>query len=290
MTRHTYFVQPTLAFTPDSPSVFAVQTWAEQVRVAVGEPLKFGAWKVPPGDYTQVWFVGGHAKAMRRVGYGAEDLPTEGISLSGCISQGCVEGIIYNNEFLAMRILDYAGRPMFSLNTEAPNSNSEQLKVSGFRVVPFFSMVSKGHPALITFCMEQKEDPKVAYVAAFPVDEFVGEILQKRFPTLSTSFYWSVPQKAEEAPKEVSLVIPIPEESVASPVTSTKVIFYGRLKSQLKDLTKLAEEHGYEVVTELHTADLVVAPSLSATVLDALPEHLKINAITVDKFKSTFKI
>lgn len=215
------------------PSMSAVQTWTERVRVAATEPVFFTCWLNPKNaEYAQLSFYGGQLANVT-------SNSAEPINPGGTIASGIVEGFVQAGNFIAARILDYDGNVMYPLD-EACNA----LREAGFATLNYRVSQRRGPVEILDFCLMYDANSLTA-VSAYEFDGVTITLTdsalantlsaEKNNPPALVTYKFAVPVEAVEQPNN---------ETTASSISFG---FYGKLPRPHKEYKEEAETAGFSV-------------------------------------------
>lgn len=220
----------------ETSSVSAIQTWAERVRLVIGEALFFTCWLKPRNSaYAQLEYFGGNLSNIVSASPVLADL-----KIAGSIASGVVEGFITDTEFFALGVLDHDGNTVYEANEAI-----SVLQRAGFNVAKYRNTTKKGVREVIEFClMNNEDDCDGVYIT--PTDKWVLPVLVSDKNKPGASLFYAFPPKqpaTEEAVEEVPALAAL--ASTEEETTTVKITFYGKLPLTKKQCAGAALAAGF---------------------------------------------
>lgn len=282
-----HLVKSTLHRIETLPSIAAVQTWAERIRIAAAEPVFFTCWLSPKDAvYAQLSFYGGKLATVT----GDCELP-EGFTPGGCIASGVVEGFVQGTNFIAARILDHDGNVTYPINDACA-----KLREAGFATLSYRSSQRRGPTEVLDFCLlynasSSETGNKEAYsssgVSITTTEAGLATSLDagKNNPSSVVTFQFPVTTLVvvPDAPALVEVQELPKEEKIADPVgAGTTVGFYGKLPKPHKEYRAAAKAAGW-VISDTPYYMVVFDPSTTPAKFRGLTNLPKL--VSPDQFQ-----
>lgn len=283
-----WLVTPTLLKLELFEDLPSLDGWLQRIRMESDTPVEFTCTITPKGDYAQYKFIRG-----QEAGFAAQPGIAR-VEPGGKGGNAVVEGVISNNRFYAIRMLELSGELVYGTVSE----NFFNLEVLGFDVPEYRVCYEKGSNPVLLFCNHVN-----GYKNSYPVQGVLITTSDQRFR--DTRAY----AKCAPSPDVIYVhdalhirTIEELEEVKSAPVATKPILkfdFVGKFPKGIKDYVHdcilshghftgniLTEDVNYVVCAEsmLDTPEASTAKILSARekgvtlvsaqfVLDLLGEH-----------------